>query len=286
MAKKSAALFEAMSRTRGLKPPPAAGVRSTTSPSHTQPPGGSGTVPGTTAPGVLSTPAWMKKVEPQGLTPTSGATPVEHDGDRQEVRLRLSYTAIGIIIFGIITAIALAVVIGKDLSNRHKMATETTNELLAGPAKPQVLNARPGQGGTAAPETDTPEAPGAVPPLAPPPNTGGNNVPPMAPPVRPPTNSGRTSREIGLNYIVVQSYPDEAAAQASVDLLGKNGIPATVEKSLPGFGKYLSVVTANGYPKGSRENEDLRKRIDQISADQGRRDRKWKAWTPLTYKWK
>lgn len=319
MAKKrTTALFEAMSRSKSLKPP----VSPRSSPQRAASGSAAASADGgEKAASPLETPAWMKKnsapstaaerAAGPGAGHTTGETAVETDADRQEVKIRLSYHMVGIVAFGVLITLLLAIFVGKELSNSHTVSTETTPQLLAGPAHPEVLNPpHAGTGGqgsaTPAAESESENGQGAAPGNGPTPIPGpGPSVVPTVVPAgggneskssaasqnlpagaAPAVVNGHVSRVVGLNYLIVQSYPDEAAAKAAVDLLAKNGIPATIERGLNGFPKWDIVVTAQGYPKGSPDTEVLRKKIDQISADQSRKDKKWKLWTPLPYRWR
>jgi hypothetical protein len=91
-----------------------------------------------------------------------------------------------------------------------------------------------------------------------------NNVP--ANEAQPATNSSAPSRQINLNYIVVQTYPDEATADQARDFLMKNGIPCSLEH-LPGWRRdWFEVVGMQGFPHtGAPDYAAYRKRIETLS---------------------
>lgn len=326
--KNSAALFEVINKSKGLKPG-AAGQRagglatprwwfgkskppqepSRPSASDARPVSGGGPVapvaksadkPG---PASLSTPATAPSPgrDPAGPAPTrpvlasaggeDDAGGIRVDNDLQEIRFKLSFTTAAVLAFTLVVLIGVAVMVGRSWTGRGSVTagSETTAALLSGPADPGVLDARPGQRGSNADDA-SPAAGGS----------GGAAVPPTGLPPRPPQNTsgspdqptaqaGRESRVVGMNYIIVQSYDTTEAgeAKAVVDLLSSKGVAATVESNLTGFGKRLVVVSIEGFARvNSPEYQKLRRQIDQISADQAQRDRRFRRFEPTGYRWR
>ena len=60
-------------------------------------------------------------------------------------------------------------------------------------------------------------------------------------------------RRTDLNYVIIQSYPTQAEALATVDVLSKHGVKASVELNLPRWASagntLYSVVSVDGYQK-------------------------------------
>ena len=253
---------------------------------------------------VETRPAPSKVHVQAGAAPSSaaeeGPKKVHVDPDRQEIRMRLSYTSAIVVVFALAVTVALAVVIGNRLGGGWGTAdlNASTAELLNGPANPAVLNAKPGQG-RSAPVYNDPVGLGATETRSPlseiprtPQTADGRTAQPASaksPGVNPtpPTTAGRVPRVVGINYFIVQSYPEEADARAVVELLAQAGVPTTIERGLVGYPKWNIVVTSQGFTSlRAPEAETLRKRIDQMSADQGRADKKWKTLTPQGYRWR
>jgi hypothetical protein len=71
----------------------------------------------------------------------------------------------------------------------------------------------------------------------------------------------------GVNYVIVQSYPDEMTAQSVADLLTSRGIAATVEKNLPRWSRpgatLYSVVGLDAFERMSN-NPQYARYVDRI----------------------
>lgn len=238
--------------------------------------------------------------EGSGNEGVTGGRAVLVDSDRQEIRFRLTYTSAAIVVVALLATVSVAVIIGRSWGRGAPAdAQQSTVDLLAGPARPGVLQATPGQGKldfidadpaglSAAPRTPQ-TAEGGIASRAgtearqaseitPGPNTGGS---------APAVATGPAARVVGINYFIVQSYPDERDARAVVDLLARNGVATTIERNLPGYPRWYIVVTNQGFTSlRAPEAEALRRKIDQISADQARTDRRWKPLTPQGYRWR
>lgn len=228
----------------------------------------------------------------------SGAVVV--DSDRQEIRLRLTYTSAAIVVVTLVATVSVAVIIGKSWGSGGQVdAQKSTVDLLAGPPRPGVLQATPGQGrldfidadpaGLAAAPRTPQTAEGGIASrsgadarqasdVTPGPSAGGTAAA---------VATGPASRVVGINYFIVQSYPDERDARAVVDLLARHGVATSIERNLPGYPRWYIVVTNQGFTSlRAPEAEALRRKIDQISADQARTDRRWKPLTPQGYRWR
>lgn len=230
----------------------------------------------------------------------AGGGAVLLDSDRQEIRLRLTYTSAAIVVVALLATLSVAVIIGKSWGGgRQADAQQSTVDLLAGPPRPGVLQATPGQGkldfidadpaGLAAAPRTPQTAEGGIASRAgtdarqasevtPGPSAGGTSAA---------VATGPASRVVGINYFIVQSYPDERDARAVVDLLARHGVATSIERNLPGYPRWYIVVTNQGFTSlRAPEAEALRRKIDQISADQARTDRRWKPLTPQGYRWR
>jgi hypothetical protein len=185
-------------------------------------------------------PPMASSVEVPDVSPAPAAAreqpvAVSVDSDRQQISLRLSYTSALIGGFGIFIALALAVLIGKGLTRGPSpaIAGTSTQVLKQRPATPGVLNVprRSESVGT----NDTVE--GSAPRPANATSTGTRNPQPSFNDPRPPATffTDGADRQSGLNYAIIQSYPDKDTAQKAAEFLTKNGIPCTVERNLPNW---------------------------------------------------
>lgn len=263
---------------------------------------------------------------PAATSPLSGsssaAAPGERlhvDPDRHEIHVRVSYATAIIVAVALLVSVVVAVLIGRSWGQGWPgLSQPATSDLLAGPPRPEVLQPTVRQGRLDFIDND-PAGMGSVgmPPRTPQTAEGGmarrtdaaggvTDARPASDIASPPP-AGSTSaqavsggqartaapsavpagRVVGINYFIVQSYPDERDARAVVDLLARHGIATTIERNLQGYPRWYIVVTTQGFTSlRSPEAEALRRRIDQISADQARVDRRWKPLTPQGYRWR
>ncbi len=98
------------------------------------------------------------------------------------------------------------------------------------------------------------------------------------------------ARAGGVNYVIVQSYPDEMTAQSVADLLTSRGIPATVEKNLPRWSRpgatLYSVVGLDAFERMSNNPQYARyvDRIRKLSDDEFNKGLN-KRLDPHAYRW-
>ena len=93
-------------------------------------------------------------------------------------------------------------------------------------------------------------------------------------------------RQVDLNYVVIQSYPNEAMANEARELLKRSNVGTTVERGLRGWGPtWYSVVSTKGFAQ--RSSPECRAYMDQIKAisNQHMKQRSFKAFEPTLYKW-
>lgn len=182
----------------------------------------------------------------------------------------------------VVAVVGVAFLYGRQ-SHQPPMLTAVTTEDIIRPAPanpnatPSVLDIRP----AAAPQR--PATPANVPTMTSP----AKPAAPAAVPVIPPPADGR--RTIGLNYVIVQSYPDEKSALEAQSALAKSGIKSTVEKGLPGWAaaSWYSVVGTVGFDK-IRASAEFDKYVRSIEAvgQQFAGTSKFKRFEPRAYKWK
>jgi hypothetical protein len=192
--------------------------------------------------------------EPATSAPRAQPVAVSVDPDRQLISLRMSYTSALIGGFGVFIALAVAVLIGKGLTRGPSpaIASTSTQQLKQRPATPGVMNVQrrsENSGGT----NDAVE--GSAPRLANTVSTGTRNPQQSFNDPRPPATffTDDAHRQSGLNYAIIQSYPDKEMAEKAAEFLTKNGIPCTVERNLPGWSQNSTnvcvVVGIRGFAK-------------------------------------
>ena len=107
-----------------------------------------------------------------------------------------------------------------------------------------------------------------------------------AAPVAPRPVAATSVRQAGLNYVVIQSYPTRPEAEAAVQLLAREGVAATVESNLRGWGAdWFSVMGTRGFGRISGpEYEAYLAQIRTVS-DKYAPVPKFKQFAPTGYKW-
>jgi hypothetical protein len=212
------------------------------------------------------------------------------DPDRGEIRLKLTYTSAIIGMFAIVVVLGLAYVLGRHLSRGPTPVLANSGEIRRGPVQPGVLDV-----GSAAPvSANTPAAVSQGNTRPPAQLTTPTPVPPRAtdpgapqPPDTLVLDDGH--RRIGMQYVVVQSWPPEEKqlAEEAVKTLTNNGIGATLESGLPYAPRWVSVVGMKGFDRtqGSAEYSAYIQKIMQVS-DKFAGTKKWKAFDPKSLTWK
>ena len=157
------------------------------------------------------------------------AVHLDFDPDQKEFTLRMRYTTalVGLFVFAVV--IALAYVVGRHISRGPQLAsaandshvTELRNQSPQ-PDVTEVRRARPSR------PIETPFQEPTRHVVSP--GTKVHETPVHS--LVPASAETALPRAIGLNYVVIQSYPpqEEKTAQAALNFLNSNGIPCTLEK--------------------------------------------------------
>ena len=232
---------------------------------------------------------------PDAVTDVSGMrsqpVAVSVDPDKQQINLRLSYTSALIGGFGLFIALAVAVLIGKSLSRGPStaIADTSTEQLRKNPPTPGVMNItrRSDPGGT----NDIVEGTGARSTGT---STGTRSGGSFSEPHPPATfYSDDPHRQNGLNYVIIQSYPDRETADKAAEFLRNNGIGCSVERNLPNWPlaawpNGCVVVGFRGYTKVSNNPslEAYKKSIMEVSGKFTVGRSRFAAFSPTMYLWK
>jgi hypothetical protein len=112
---------------------------------------------------------------------------------------------------------------------------------------------------------------------------------PVAPdrvPVTQATFNGK--RIVGMQYVVMQTYPEQTDAQAAIDALAKSGIQATSHQGFwPQRPTWFTVIGTTGW-EHTRNNPDYQRylqTITDVSAKFSGKSR-FKAFDPMLFTWK
>jgi hypothetical protein len=211
---------------------------------------------------------------------------VSVDPERQHITFRVTYTSAIVAVFATLVVVAMAYLVGRKMSAgpAPAVASETSEQLRQKPPQPDVLNVTPpGSIANNAAEQPAREPEAAISSRGSEPDGADPRGAAPAPPPEPGV------RSVNLNYVVVQSYPDEKGAAEARDALVKAGINCTIEQGLPRLGlpnTWYAVVGTQGFTKPSNaECQAYLARINQVSEQYARSKRSFKAFQPLAYKW-
>lgn len=237
----------------------------------------------------------VNEVSPSLTGPRVQPVAVSVDREKQQISLRLTYTSALIGGFGLVIAIALAVIIGKSMSRgpQTAIAGTSTQQLKQSPPVPGVMSVqrRPdaaAQGANDAVEGNTTRNTNSTA------STGTRNPQQNFNDPRPPATffTDDPRRQNGLNYAIIQSYPDRDTAEKAAEFLTKNGIPCTVEKDLPNWrlpwADGCCVVGIRGFAKvlNNPALEAYKKSIMDVSAKFTNGRSRFAAFAPSMYLWK
>jgi hypothetical protein len=215
------------------------------------------------------------------MQPRTGRSTLQcrFDPERQELTLKVHYTIAVVAGFALFMLVALAYVAGRRAGGNTGLAP-SAESIMRLPPEPGALDV--GQSSSSHP---APLAAVTAAPASSALHVEGQPAP-AAPGVGVDLNQ---SRSVGLNYIIVQSYPNEKDAAAARDFLVKEGIPCTVEKSPHDWiadSNWFSVITVAGFQHlHSQEYETASRTIAELG-EKFANAVKFKRFEPHPYKWK
>ena len=95
------------------------------------------------------------------------------------------------------------------------------------------------------------------------------------------------TRQINLNYVLIQSYPTPKLAQQACDFLNQNGIPCTIERNVRNWSSsYYLVIGLKGFPRArGPEYEAYRDQILDLNAKFAPSVHNFKRFEPMAIKW-
>lgn len=200
--------------------------------------------------------------------PAPAAPVVRVDRSRQIIRFNLTYTSAAIAAFALLVTLSLAYYLGRGAAPRVAVAGPTTEQLRNGPSNPGVLNIN----GDAPPTTIANQVSPA------------RNITPVPPP--PAGNATSTQRIVGMNYVIVQSYPKEEDAREAAEILRQHGVPVSVVKGTAFAPRWHSVVGLKPFDHLSN-NPEYAAYVTQIKqvSDKFASNARFKKFEPRPYKW-
>jgi len=221
------------------------------------------------------------RIDEETSRPSRPAVRVSVDPDDQIIRLSLTYSTAAVTCFSVLVIVGLAYVMGRH-SGRGPLpllAERTTEELQADKPHAEVME-------VSREPINAPITPDVT-PIKPTTRPQNWNDP------RPPQTLvvDDQKRTVGLNYVIVQSYPDEKDAQAARDLLNKHGMLCTVEPAPANWShsqwKMYSVIGIKGFDK-IRNSPDFDRYVASISAvsNEFAGKSRFKRFEPVAYKWR
>lgn len=214
-------------------------------------------------------------------TPSLAKVSVAVDYEARQISLRMSYTTALIAAAALFIAVGLSVLLVQHFG-RHGdllLAEKTTDKIRSGPPHSDVLSI---QRFPSTPVTSINVIEGTSPN-----GTSPTNAPGPDNRSAPPSVAGDGKRYIGLNYVIVQSYPvaEEKMAKEAAALLNKEGISCTIETGVKGY-LPITVVGLQGFDRqSSAPFKAYVQRIQQISAKLTTGNHSYKAFAPVAKKW-
>jgi hypothetical protein len=209
---------------------------------------------------------------------------VSVDSVDQTVSLILSYSSAAVACFALVVVVGSAYVLGRH-SVRGPLpllAERTTEEVRKDRPNAAVLDVRPEPINVVArPTTQTQQQ--------------ANKPSPKPQNWNDPRPSGNLmevndKRAVGLNYVIVQSYPDAKDAEEARNLLLSHNIICTVEPAPSNWArpewKMMSVIGVTGFAKiHSDEFDEYVAKIQKVSDEMAGKP-KFKRFDPKPYKWR
>ena len=221
------------------------------------------------------------------------------DHGRQQIVLRLSFTSAAITTFAVVVVVALIVLVTKSMTHSPSAADASSiDSVKNGKANPGVLTVFQGKGNDEPPISAMP-APKPLPQTKTTPPTAPKSAVAKAPDApketaqtaaKPAQETGLNAagkRIVGLQYVLMQAYPDPEDANDAAKALKAAGIDATVEK-VPWFNtRWPCVVGMRGFSrtKNNPEYEAYIKAIQDVS-NQFAGPSKFRRFEPQVIGWK
>ncbi|HET6246606.1 MAG TPA: hypothetical protein VFE47_02820 [Tepidisphaeraceae bacterium] len=224
------------------------------------------------------------------------------DRERREITLRLPFNGALIAACGLFLCVGVAYVAGRHIGSKEKagpaVATAPVDQ-----ARPEVRSSvlevprHPSRVATATPAAAPINRVAPRPTIADESRYHDRDSAPMANNVHgltsltPQTQATVGPRIIGLNYVLIQNYPNKESAAEARDFLVQNGIDCTIEKVPSGYlndPTWVSVISTRGFTREelhAAEYTAFRKKIEKASekfAGSG----KFKRFAILTYQLK
>ena len=197
-----------------------------------------------------------------------------------QIELRFSYTTAALAGVGILVALAVVYVVGAAGHSR-------ANALAANTVHPDVLNVTPvtpGPDGNLLQQnnTDDNQSLGRTDATG---TSQSLGLDTLGKPIPVPTS---VKRVIGLQYVVLLSFPRADDAKELVQFLADNGVPASAEKALPGYSpSWYSVVTTRGFDHvhGNTDYDSYVASLGKLMQKYAHGS-KFKTFQPDVYKWR
>jgi hypothetical protein len=196
---------------------------------------------------------------------------VEVDSEVQQVTFRVTYPSLIIAAFALLVAISLAFIVGRATQRSESLPAGVADSQLVrqGPVYPQVMDVRNrGTSGNEAPRSTAASET----------STTSNSAPALS-----------ADRVNGRNYVIIQSYQNEAAAVAARDVLAQHGIATTIERGLPRYAdkSWYILVGTQGFDR-LRDNPEYDRYLQSIRQVGARYagDSRFKPFAPQPYSWR
>ena len=222
--------------------------------------------------------------------PSRSAVHVGFDRDQKELTVRLRYTTALVSVFVVGVLVAVAYVAGRHLGGGPRIASAESSHVQ------DLMRQAPQHGVTDVPVHShaRPIVESAIQDVPRHTTQSGNAAKqPGAATANTAAPSGDADtalpRAVGLNYVIIQSYPpqEQATAQKAMEFLNQNGIACTLEsvKDFNPRAGWICLVGKTGFSRiHGPECESYLRRIEDLGAKFP--SSKFDRFDPHTYKWK
>jgi len=200
-------------------------------------------------PAAVDEPSWTESPEPE-IKPARQHEPRESaiklDSTAHEIKFNLSYGGLAAIVFFLIIALVFAFVVGTR-SNTQALLDNSSSDMGGAPSTNPtsgMMAAMEPAAKTSPPATIHPDVLQVLPRSQRPAPTPSAVAPAPTLPIK-------STRDIGMIYVVVQSYAEQELAQRACDFMNKSGIPCSLVQGPDGWAPrdWYSVIGLQPFAK-------------------------------------
>jgi len=215
------------------------------------------------------------------ITKSTSSASFNLDSDHHTISLTVSFVAAGTAASALLVLVVVAFLAGRRIgANGLPAVVETTEQLRQHPPHPTVLNIARQGSSQAQPAQSSPLLLTAA-------SSDTASSAPQTVQQQPSVIGINPQRQGGLNYVIMQSYPEEKIANDARDALVAAGVGCTVEKWAGfGHGDWFSVIGTTGFDRIRGAQYDAYIQTIQTVGSKFAGTSRFKKFEPHAYKWK